>query len=131
MVKAAKELHSSFIRNSLKLFVVSLLIRKFQVCAVRAICIGNLSKENIWLQRRRMEKVLEDNEHIVCFFFRALLLWWNRRKQKQREQEVIQKAVIKMEKNLIIIILAFLSGLCLIGENIAFRHLQNIYLENF
>ena len=68
MFKAAKELRSSLIRNSLKSFVVSPLIRKFQVCAVRTICIGNLSKENIWLQRRKMEKVLEDNERIVCFF---------------------------------------------------------------
>ena len=68
MFKAAKELRSSLIRNYLKSFVVSPLIKKFQVCAVRAICIGNLSKENIWLQRRKMEKVLEDNKHIVCFF---------------------------------------------------------------
>ena len=68
MFKAAKELRSNLIRNSLKSFVVSPLIKKFQVCAVRAICIGNLSKENIWLERRKMEKVLEDNEHIVCFF---------------------------------------------------------------
>ena len=68
MFKAAKELRSNLIRNSLKSFVVSPLIKKFQVCAVRAICIVNLSKENIWLQRRKMEKVLEDNEHIVCFF---------------------------------------------------------------
>ena len=49
--------------------MVSPLIRKFQVCAVRTICTGNLSKENLWLQRRKMEKVLEDNKHIVCFFF--------------------------------------------------------------
>ena len=55
MFKAAKELRSSLIRNSLKSFVVSPMIKKFQVCAVRAICIGNLSKENIWLQRRKME----------------------------------------------------------------------------
>ena len=68
MFKATKELRSSLIRNSLKQFAVSLLIRTFQVCAVRVICIGNLSKENIWLQRRKMEKVLEDNEHIVFFF---------------------------------------------------------------
>ena len=68
MFKAAKELRSSLIRNSLKSFVVSPLIRKFQVCAVRTICIGILSKENMWLQRRKMEKLLEDNEHIVCFF---------------------------------------------------------------
>ena len=68
MFKAAKELRISLMRNSLKSFVVSSLIRKFQVCAVRVICMGNLSKENIWLERRKMEKVLEDNEDIVCFF---------------------------------------------------------------
>ena len=68
MFKAAKELRSSLIRNSLKSFVVAPLIRKFQVCAVREICVGTLNKENIWLQRRKMEKLLEDNEHIVCFF---------------------------------------------------------------
>ena len=67
MFKAAKELRSSLIRNSLKSFVVAPLIRKFQVCAVRAICTGTLSKENIRLQRRKMEKLLEDNEHVVCF----------------------------------------------------------------
>ena len=53
---------------SLKSFVISPLIRKFQVCAVRAMCIGTLSKENIWFQRRKMEKVLAGNEDIVCFF---------------------------------------------------------------
>ena len=68
MFKAAKELRSSLIRNCLKSVVVALLIRKFQVCVARAICIGTLSKENTWLQRRKMEKLLEDNEHIVCFF---------------------------------------------------------------
>ena len=68
MFKAAKEWRNSLTRNSLKLFVVSLLIRKFQVCAVRTICIGTLSNENIWLQRRKIEKLLEDNEHILCFF---------------------------------------------------------------
>ena len=41
---------------------------KFQVCAVREICIGTLNKENLWLHRRKMEKLLEGNEHIVCFF---------------------------------------------------------------
>ena len=61
MFKAAKELRGSLIRNSLKSFVVAPLIRKFQVCAVRAVCVGTLNKENIWLQRRKMEKLLEDN----------------------------------------------------------------------
>ena len=68
MFKAARELRSSLIKNSLKSFVVSPLIKKFQVCVVRVTCIGNLSKENIYLHKRKMEKVLEDNEQIVCFF---------------------------------------------------------------
>ena len=68
MFKATKELRSSLIRNSLKSFVLAPLIRKFKVCAVRAIYIGTLSKENIWLQRRKTEKLLQDNEHIVYFF---------------------------------------------------------------
>ena len=44
MFKAAKELRNSLIKNSLKSFVVAPLIRKFQVCAVRAICIRTLNK---------------------------------------------------------------------------------------
>ena len=67
MFKTAKELRSNLIRNYLKSFVASQLIRTFQACAVRAICIGKLRKGNIWRQRRIMEKYLEDNEHIVCF----------------------------------------------------------------
>ena len=69
MFKVTKELRSSLIINSLKSFAVSPLIKKIQVCAVRAICIGDLSKENIWLQRGKLEKDLENNEHIVYFFF--------------------------------------------------------------
>ena len=121
MFKAAKKLCSSLIKNSLKSFAIS---------PLRTICIRNLSKGNIWLQRRKMEKVLEDNDHLV-FFFLALLLWWKRRIQTQGGGEMIREAVMKVEKNLLIIIVAFLSGLCLIELNMTFRLLQNIYLENF
>ena len=44
---------------------------------------------------------------------------------------MIREALRKMEKNLVIIIAVFLSGLSLIGLKMAFRHLQNIYLDNF
>ena len=65
------------------------------MCAVREIYIGTLRKESIWLHRRNMEKLLEDNEHIVCIlFFRALLPWW-KRKQKQGRGEMIQEAARK------------------------------------
>ena len=86
MFKVAKELRSSLITNSLKSFVVSPLIKKFQVSAVRAICIGNLSKENIWLPRRKMEKVFEDNEHIVCFFF-GHYCYGGKEEYKSKEEE--------------------------------------------
>ena len=56
MFKSAKELRSSLIRISLKSFLVSPLIRKFQVCAVREICIGTLRKERIWTQRKKYGK---------------------------------------------------------------------------
>ena len=100
MFKAAKELRSSLIRNSLKSFVVSPFIKKFQVRAVRAICLGNLTKENIWLQRKKMEKVLEDNEHIACFFS-CITAMVERRIQKQGGGEMIREAVRKMENNLL------------------------------
>ena len=47
MFKAAKQVRSSLIRNSLKSFI------------------GTLNKENIW---RKMEKLFQGNGHIVCFF---------------------------------------------------------------
>ena len=86
MFKAAKELRSSLIRNYLKSFVVSPLIRKFPVFAVRAICIRTLSKENIWLQERKMEMFLEDNEHVVCFFF-VHYCYGGKRGSKSRGEE--------------------------------------------
>ena len=78
-------------------------------------------------------KILEEMS-ILYVSFRALQLWWKRRKQKQgggEGGEMIREAVRKMEKNLVIIIMAFHSGLCLIRLNMAIRDSQNIYLENF
>ena len=86
MFEAAKELRSSLIRNFLKSFVLSPVIGKFQVCAVRTICLGNLSKENIWLQRRKMEKVLEGNEHIVCFFLLVHCCYGRKEESKAKEE---------------------------------------------
>ena len=87
MFKAAKELRSNHIRNSLNSFVVAPLIRKFQVCAVRAICIGTLSKENIWLQKRKIENLLEENEHIVCFFSRITAMVENEKAKARKRSK--------------------------------------------
>ena len=43
---------------------------------------------------------------------------------------MIQEAVRKRENKLVIMV-AFLSELCLVGLNMAFRHLKNIYLKKF
>ena len=53
-----------------------------------------------------------------------------KKKAKQGGKEMIREAVRKMGKNAVTIIVAFLSGLCLLYLSIAFRHLKNIYLEN-
>ena len=44
---------------------------------------------------------------------------------------MISEAVRKLEKNLKVIIVAFLSLMCLIGLNMAFHHLKNVYLEKY
>ena len=75
--------------------------------------------------------VINSHQWAYCMFFCVHYCYRGTRKQKQGGQEMIREAVRKMEKNLIIIIVAFLSGLCLIGQNMAFCHLQNIYLDNF
>ena len=96
MFKVAKESCSTLIRSSLKSLVFSSLTRKFQVCAVRPIYIGMLSKGNIWLQRRTFYRTMS----ILYVFFRALLLWWKRTKQKEGEREMIRGAVRKMKKKI-------------------------------
>ena len=119
---AAKELRSSLIRNSLKSFVVSPLIRKFQVCAVRTMYVGKSNKENIWLQRRKMENVLEYNEHTV------FMQYCNGRKESKSKEAEKWFGKQWWKKNTVTIIVAFISGLCLIGLNMAYSHLKNIYV---
>ena len=78
---------------------------------------------------KKDEKVLEGIS-ILYVFLCALLLWW-KRKQKQGGGKMIREAVRKMEKNLVIIFMAFHSGLSLTRLNMAIRDLYYIYLENF
>ena len=94
-LKPQKQLRSSFIRNSLKSFVVASLIKKFQVCAVSALA---LKQRNIWLQRRKMEKLLQDNEHIVGFFSCIIAMVenkkakeWKRRNNSESSGEDVEE----------------------------------------
>ena len=91
------------------------------MCAVRAVCVGILSKE----------KKMQRGQWAYCMFFSCITAMLEKRKQKQGGKEIIWEAVRKMEKNTVTIIVAFLSGLSLLDLSIALRHLKKIYLENF
>ena len=91
----------------------------------------NLKKRKYMASEKKDAKAFTRQRAYCMFFMCALLLWLKTRKQKQGREEMIQEAVRKTWKNLVVIIVAFLSGLYLIGLNMAFRHLQNIYQENF
>ena len=64
-----------------------------------------LKQGKLWLQRRNIEKVLEGNEHIICLFSCTATM-------VEKKTAMIREAVRKMEKNLVIIIVEFFSGLC-------------------
>ena len=91
----------------------------------------NLNQRKYLTPEKKDRKGFSGQWAHCMFFFRALLLWWKWRMQKQGGRETIREAVRKMEKNLVMTIVAFHSGLCLIDLNMSFRHLQNIDLENF
>ena len=63
-----------------------------------------------------MEKVLEDNEHNVCFF---LCITAMREKKKAKPRKGRRMRTMK-KKNVVTIIVAFFSGLCLIDLNMKF-----------
>ena len=52
----------------MKAYAVGPLTLKYQVCAVRSLCVDGASKEKIWATRRLQESLLEENPHVVCFF---------------------------------------------------------------
>ena len=41
---------------------------KYQVCAVRSLCVDGVSKEKIQITRRLLEGLLEENPYVACFF---------------------------------------------------------------
>ena len=66
--KPQRQLRSNVIKNALKAYVVGPLTLKYQVCAVRSLCVDGVSKEKIWITRRLLESLLEENPYVVCFF---------------------------------------------------------------
>ena len=67
--KSQCQLRSSGIKNALKAYVIVPLTLKYQVCAVRFLCVDCVSKEKIWITRLLLESLLEENPYVICFFF--------------------------------------------------------------
>ena len=60
--KSQCQLRSSGIKNALKAYVIVPLTLKYQVCAVRFLCVDCVSKEKIWITRLLLESLLEENQ---------------------------------------------------------------------
>ena len=83
------QLRSSVIKNALKAYVVGPFTSKYQVCAVRSLCVNGVSKEKIRIPRRLVESLLEENPYVVCFFSCITALSeGNCRKKNQRSNKV-------------------------------------------
>ena len=61
-------LHSNITHNALKAYVVGPLTSKYQVCAVRSFYADGVLKEKIWIIKRLLESLLEENPYVVYFF---------------------------------------------------------------
>ena len=66
--KPQRQLRSNVIKNALKAYVVGPLTSKYQVCAFRSLCVDGVSEEKIWITRRLLESLLEENPYVACFF---------------------------------------------------------------
>ena len=65
--KPQRQLRSNVIKNPLKAYAVGSLTLNNQVCAVRSLCVDGVSKEKIWIKRRLLESLLEENPYVVFF----------------------------------------------------------------
>ena len=63
-----RQLHSNITQNTLKAYVVGPLTSKHQVCAVRSFYVDGVLKEKIWITKRLLESLLEENPYVVYFF---------------------------------------------------------------
>ena len=63
-----RQLRRNVIKNALKASVVGPLTSKYEVCAVRSLCVNGVLKEKTWITRRLLESLLEENPYVVCFF---------------------------------------------------------------
>ena len=129
--KPQRLLPSSFIKNALKAYVVGPLKSKYQVCGVRSLCVDGASKEKIWIARRLLESVLEENPHVVFLFSCITTLSEEKYGKKNRrsdkdcsnsEDETLAEQLFDQE---------YPSGLCLTGQNLDWLHLRIYFQGNF
>ena len=52
----------------MKAYANGLLTSKYQACAVSSVCVDDVSKEKIWITRRLLESLLEENPYVLYFF---------------------------------------------------------------
>ena len=99
--KPHRQIRSNVIKNALKTYVVGPLESKYQVCAVRYLCVDGLSKEKIWMTKRLLESLLEENSYVVCFFscitalsegnYRKKNRWSNKDSNNSEEETVAEQ----------------------------------------
>ena len=83
--KPRRQLRSNVVKNALKAYVVGPLTSKKQVFGLRCHCVDSLSKEKIWITRRLLESLLEENPYAVWFFWKAEPTWITKHGKKRRQ----------------------------------------------
>ena len=122
-----RQLRRNVIKNALKASVVGPLTSKYEVCAVRSLCVNDVLKEKTWITRRLLESLLEENPYVVCFFSCITALSGRNHGKKNRqsnkdssnsEDETIAEQIFCQE---------YLSGLYLTNQNLDCLHLRSIF----
>ena len=79
-----RSLRSEVLKNALKSFIIPPLLSKYQTIAVRALIDSDTAKKYIWGKRRELEKILQQNKHVVAFFSCVTALQQKKKEKKRR-----------------------------------------------
>jgi len=91
VAKPNRELRSEKLKKSLKAYVVPIVIKHYQVIALRALMENTENDANIWEKRRRMEGILSTEKSIAGFFS---CITGIEEKQKNKESKEIEVTVV-------------------------------------
>ena len=129
--KLQRQLSNNVIKYALKAYVVGPLKSKYQVCTVRSLRLECVSKEKIWITRRLLESLLEENSNVVCFYYCITALSEgnsekkNRRSNKDssnREDETVAEQIFCPAISLWIVFN---------WQNLDWLHLRSIFPRKF